>query len=153
MLKTALIKSIYIGWLAAFCASAALADIYKWVDEDGNVHYTSKPPLDDGVEVENIKPLPQFDSSGAVDALREKQAIGEAVDTYKEDTAALKESKKKRAAVRKENCEKLRAKLANVQSRGRIKGVDEEGNITRTTEEERQRRIRDAQEKIKIWCD
>ena len=152
MRQTYLFKSCCVGVLMMFYISA-VAEVYKWTDAEGNVHYTAQPPTENNVEVEQIKPLPPIDSSAAIETLQEQQSIGQAIDEHKEDVTELEESKKKRAALRKENCLKVRKKLANINSSGRIRGVDEKGNVTRATDEERQHRISDAQEKIKIWCD
>ena len=47
-------------WLLAAAATvftvSAGSEIHKWIDEDGNVHYSDSPPSD--VETELVKPLP-----------------------------------------------------------------------------------------------
>jgi len=129
------------------------ARLYKWIDADGNTHYTQQPPPD-GIAAEDIK-LPasvNIDTEQATKSFEEQQKkeqeLSEAVK--KEGKERIREEE--HADLIKENCKKSKAKLENVQNTGRIKAVDEEGNVVRATEEERQRRIKEAQENIKKWC-
>lgn len=68
--------------LALACAGGAAAAPYKWVDKDGNVHYSDKPPPS-GVKAEQVelKPLtevnsppPAASSDAAAPAAPEEQA-------------------------------------------------------------------------------
>ena len=129
------------------------ARLYKWIDADGNTHYTQQPPPD-GIAAEDIK-LPasvNIDTEQATKSFeeqqKEEQELSEAVE--KEEKKRIRQEE--HADLIKENCKKAKAKLENVQNTGRIKAVDEEGNVVRATEEERQRRIKNAQESIKKWC-
>ena len=38
-----MLRKTFIAVLSVFAASAALAQAYKWVDENGIVHYSDKP--------------------------------------------------------------------------------------------------------------
>lgn len=38
--------------LAGCASTAAVAEIYKWVDENGRIHFTDSPPVDKGTKVE-----------------------------------------------------------------------------------------------------
>jgi len=51
--------------------SSAHATLYKWVDADGNTHYTQQPPPGD-IDSETIKPPPRIDTEGALKDLDEK---------------------------------------------------------------------------------
>ncbi len=135
-------------------SSISYAKLYKWVDADGNTHYTQQQPPD-GVVTEDIK-LPasvNIDTEQAVKSFEEQQK-----KRQKQSEAREKEQKEQmrqegHAELKKDNCKKAKAKLKNVQSSGRIRAVDEHGNVVRASEEERQRRIKDAQEKIEKWCE
>jgi hypothetical protein len=129
------------------------AKLYKWVDAEGNTHYTQSPPPD-GATTEDVK-LPasvNIDNKEAVKAFegQEMKKLEPSETKQKEEQEQIK--KTENTELKKGNCKKARAKLENVQSAGRIRAVDENGNVTRATEEERQRRIIDAQGKIEKWC-
>ena len=129
------------------------AKLYKWIDADGNTHYTQQPPPD-GITVEDIK-LPasvNVDTEKAIKRFKAKQKRQQELSEAYEKEGKERLRQEENAELKKENCKKAKAKLENVQSTGRIRAVDEKGYVTRATEEERQRRIKDAQEKIKKWC-
>ena len=134
-------------------SSQSHARLYKWIDADGNTHYTQQPPPD-GIAAENIK-LPasvNIDTEQATKSFEEQQKKAQELSETAEKEEKERIRQEEHADLKKENCKKAKAKLENVQSSGRIRAVDEEGNVIRATEEERQRRIKDAQEKIKKWC-
>ena len=48
--------------VVTFACSTTFAAMYKWVDEEGNTHYTQQPPPD-GIESKTLKPPPAIDGS------------------------------------------------------------------------------------------
>jgi len=127
------------------------AEMYKWVDENGDTHYSQSPPSDDYV-VETIKPQPKVDTDNAKKELEQRRESLLKISEEREKSEQEKLNKEKEEAVKIENCRKAQAKLANNQNAARIRAVDNEGNVVRASEEERQRRIKDAQEKVDKWC-
>ena len=137
--------------LPLLTAVDALAAMYKWVDADGNVQYSQHRPIGDE-DVTTIKPPSKVDTGAAQKDLDgKKKKLG---DLQEGRDKAAEDAKKEagKTALYKSNCETSRAKFNNVQNARRIRAVDEEGNITRATEEERQRRIKAAQANIAKWC-
>lgn len=148
--KKALVPGI---GLLIFCLApvSGYAAMYKWVDEEGNTHYTQQPPPE-GVEGTTVKPPPKVDTEQAVKELqqtREKLQKIEEEHTKQQDETAKQQNQ---AALKKENCRKAQARLSSLQNARRLRAVDEEGNVTRTTEEEHQARIAEVQEKVKKNC-
>jgi len=129
------------------------AKLYKWVDADGNTHYTQSPPPD-GIATEDVK-LPasvNIDTEQAIKSFEAQQKKQQELSEENEKEEKEQMRQEERAELKKDNCKKAKAKYDNVYNTGRIRAVDEEGNVTRATEEERQRRIADAQGKIEKWC-
>ena len=129
------------------------AKMYKWVDADGNTHYTQSPPPD-GAAIEDIN-LPasvNVDTKPAIKSFEAQQKKEQELLETNEKEQKVQNREAEHTALKKDNCRKSRAKLENVQSAGRIRAVDENGNVVRAGEEERQRRITEAQENIKKWC-
>ncbi|MDJ0808270.1 MAG: DUF4124 domain-containing protein [Gammaproteobacteria bacterium] len=63
-------KIVVLLTLIACLISGAIAGVYKWVDEHGDVHYSDKPPAGHGgQEVE----LPQAPSSEAMERAKARQ--------------------------------------------------------------------------------
>jgi len=129
------------------------AKMYKWVDADGNTHYTQTPPPE-GISKEDLN-LPasvNLDNKEAVKAFEEQQNKKQESSEAKQKDEKDQNRQAEHTALKKENCRKAKEKLENNQNTGRIRAVDESGNIVRATEEERQRRITEAQANIKKWC-
>lgn len=69
------------GWsfltlLAAFAARPAVADdIYRWVDQDGVIHYTDRPP-EDGAKPAKLPPLQSISAEGIDAVLAPNSAAG-----------------------------------------------------------------------------
>jgi uncharacterized protein DUF4124 len=131
--------------------STVSAEMYKWIDEDGNTHYTQSPPPGD-IQPDIIKAPPKVDSDSAIKSIkaREKKADELADNRKKSAEEAVKAEEK--AAKKKEHCERSKAQLVKYQ-RPRISTMDEEGNVIRSTEEERQAGIKRIEEQIKKACE
>jgi hypothetical protein len=128
----------------------ARAELYKWVDEAGNVVYTDKPPPDAQVEV--IPPPPPVDSESALEALREQQ---QKFDTLKQEEQKRTEETRKseeELAVAKANCELARDKLTRLRDLPRVYVEEKDGTRRRLGEDERQARIAAAEQDIQKYC-
>ncbi len=129
------------------------AKLYKWIDDSGIIQYTQLEPTD-GSETEDVK-LPasvNIDTSEAIKFFEQQQQQQQEFLKDREKKNKKRMKQEKFLELKKENCEKAKAKYENINNAARIRSVDAEGNVTRATEEERQRRIKDAQEKIEKWC-
>lgn len=134
--------------LLALSTGATAGQIYKWVDDQGNVHFGSQPP--EGQDSTRVNPnisnpktpsapaQPQAEA-GAEDA--EQKAIDEKV---KKDVA-------KKEAERKKYCETVRNNLAQLKNNPRVL-TEENGQVRRLTEEERQSRIAESEKAIETTC-
>ena len=67
-----IIKNSCIFLVFALIAFSISAEIYKWVDEEGKVHYGEKPPQTENTDIKTIKIRDNVDTKSASDALKEK---------------------------------------------------------------------------------
>jgi len=87
---SSLALSLLLG-VALLAATGAAAAPYKWVDKDGNVHYSDKPPPGGKAEEVELKPLsevtsqpvPQSDASGAPAAPADPAAAATGYDSMR----------------------------------------------------------------------
>ncbi|WP_462379466.1 DUF4124 domain-containing protein [Pseudomonas sp. Marseille-QA0892] len=127
---------------------AVAAQVYKWQDANGSLHFSELPP--NGVESLRVDtrlaqasgpttlPLPRLDSQKAED---EQRAIDERV---KAEVA-------EQEANRNMFCTTLRTNLAHLKNNPRVR-VQEGGEPRRVTEEERQQHIQDTEKRIADNC-
>lgn len=133
--------------------SQALAAMYKWVDQEGNVHYSQQPPP--GASRERVAPPPPPPTGAEAESERLQQQL-DALDERKareQEAANERTERTLSAAERSARCEQARNTLATLQSRGRVRVRDAQGVYTRLDETERQAAIERAQQQIAEFCD
>ena len=129
-------------WLALCVALPASAQMYKWVDSDGKVQYSDKPPPSN-IKTEKLR-IPAHAASAPAASegkgTAQKDAVKVGPKTAVEQDQAFRkrqldaakaqeEEGQKRAKVREraENCKRVKAALANLQIGGRQMRIDEKG--------------------------
>ena len=136
--------------LLYFVAGHCYAAMYKWVDEEGNTHYSEKPPVED-VEVKTIKPPPKVDTERALKELGERKKWINETDEGKAKQAEEQADVDKKASTQKANCDLARNKLARVNANPRVYSGEGEDR-RRIGEEERQAKIAEANKMVKEFC-
>lgn len=123
--------------------------IYRWVDEQGQVHYGDRPPA--GVRAEAVPPqlLP-----GSGEAQRHLQDYVRTLEVQEAEQA--KEAEQQRAsqalqAARRADCEASRVRRERLEKPRQLE-FQPDGTARRLTEEERQTRIADTEKRIADVC-
>lgn len=134
--------------------TTAAGQIYKWTDEEGNVHFTDKPVVEEAERVaiqsrrtnpERVQATVQARADAAAKAAEEKAAATPQGPTEEELQARLEERAKK--------CATYRERLQRfVQSR-RIYREDENGERVYLSEEEMQEARETVENQVQEYCD
>jgi hypothetical protein len=141
-------KSISVAISLALCAALpAYAQLYKWVDSSGKVHYSDKPPPGN-VKTEKLRPParpPSPPAAGASADATKKDVTKKDASQAGPETLAEKEQafRKRQAEARKseeeqerkdarardqaENCRRAKAAVANLELGGRQTRINEKG--------------------------
>lgn len=122
-------------------ASSASAGLYKWVDNEGNVHYSQKRPVNQ--QFKRLKAPPP-----APDSAKPLYKSGTPA-TESGKTAATETAKNKE--IRAKNCAQAKKNLSNFQIHRRIR--DKDGNVTTIDDNVRAKNIKNAQDAISNYCD
>lgn len=147
-----LIAVLVIG-LASLSAQAS---IYKWVDADGVIQYTSVPPKDRAYEVvqRTTEGKLRKDSGDELTRLRQKSAEIDKARAEREKQQVQAAADAAEADEKSLLCERARANLATLEEHTRLLMVDpESGEEKRLTEEERQAQMVQSQKDIAYFCD
>ena len=88
-------RRVVIFLLILFYAGSANAEIYKWVDEQGKVHYSDRPQ---GKNTEKVEVKSTVSDAQRQDAERLKQRYQQLYQQIKEDEQAQAEADKKASA-------------------------------------------------------
>lgn len=142
--------------------TSAETPYYRWVDEQGVVNYSQKPPI--GVSAELISqeqafgrrrpesPSSQVAPAQASPAQNQPEEVTDAVpedEEYRQIEARMREEV---AAQKRTNCLQARKNLESFTSRGRIRVRDDEGNYTIISDSDKQKRIERFQDQIRQFC-
>jgi Skp family chaperone for outer membrane proteins len=138
--------------LASGIHAASKATIYKWVDDNGEVHYTQVPPQNREYETLKQASAPADDPDRIRSGLKEQvDAMDKAQEERKEEVKDAEQwsNIQKR---RRENCEIAKKNLANLHQGGNKAFMTPDGEVIRLTDDERQRRIDEANKQIEENC-
>lgn len=128
------------------------AEIYKYI-KDGVVHYSQQKPIDQE-EVEELQPA-QPPAEAPEQARERLQRTIEGLDERREDRIQTKEEGADAVAQRKaleDYCKQVRSNLKTVTENTRIAEKNDSGELVPMTEEQRQARIQDLQQKLQNKC-
>lgn len=137
-----------------FAAGATANEIYKWTDEDGNVHYEDRPS--GAATEERIDIGYRRTDSGAVNQRVQARLDRQAErDEAKSVEAAREEEAAEQAAAAEERaqaCERARARLETYLQSRRLYRTDANGERVYLDDAERQQARQKAEEQITEYC-
>lgn len=165
--------------LGLACSVPASADVYRWVDDDGTVNYGEREPRGRDFTVisrspETTKkpsataPYSAKPYNGSQPVMLESGVATPTSVAAQSDNSNLSDHQKAMleklqadearrqdniAELRKSNCATSKRVLSQMQSRGRIRVRNDAGEETALSDDDRNERIRQAQESIAVNCD
>ncbi len=148
---------ILLACLIALCtlipSSLVMAEIYKWIGEDGKINYTQMPPPS-GVHSEQIKQryLPPAPPAATVNPVVKQQARLEKEKKDKEVDALTAEQEKENAEIRRINCDAATRNLAALETKSQRNFINDKGEYLRPTDEERKKLIDTTKKQIEKYC-
>lgn len=137
----------------ALSSAAVAGDIYKWVDENGNVHYGDKP-VSTQSERMAINSRPTDTTRVAAQTQARIQARTEAREAEAEAAAngPSEEELQAQAAERRQACERSRADMQRLVTSRRIYREDESGERVYLDESEMQATRQRVEDQISEFC-
>ena len=168
-MKKAQITTISTLFLGVFFLSQALAGeaIFRWVDEDGNVHFGDRAPQ--GVEAVQINvkpntvPLVQSGANALPDPGQATEGTEPGMEPEAEPLSAAQQRRQDRAERRREqaekdrikavNCEVMRNQKRQVEPSTRVMIDDGNGGVRRLTDQERQELLKESNDYLSENCD
>lgn len=129
------------------------AEVFKWIDEQGNTHYGDKPTADSSATQLNISEQPAKKSTlNAEDREERRRRLA---DAMQEDRLKKKEEKKlavEQKAQLDKKCIYAKDQLRQYEDSGSIYILDKDGNRIRLPDEHRTAVINDLRAQIKANC-
>lgn len=140
----------FVALIFALAAASSSAEIYKWTDEEGNVHYSDRPTGGENTERMAIRSRPTDPAKVQAERQARHDARVEAAEM--ESTAPQgpsPEVQQADAEDRAEKCERYRAREFEFTRARRIYKLDEGGDRVYYTEDE----MAEARAKVEALVD
>lgn len=136
-----------------FSASAVAGEIYKWVDEDGNVHYEDRPTVED---VERVAVVSNNSSNSSVQASIDRRR---SYESNLADARSKKEEEEQKAAElaqiaaeREQKCAESRSRMERYLQARRLYKEGEGGEREYLDDAQVMEARSKAQEDIQAYC-
>lgn len=144
--------------LLAVGPGAAQAEVYKWTDAEGRVHYGDEPPSDSIPEFK-VRPPPVVTPDSAFSKAPTEQERQDRQRRLLESFAADRREKqqaererKQVAARREKNCRTARARLRSAQDANLIFDYDQQGNRIFYDRAQRENYLQRLRKDVRQWC-
>jgi hypothetical protein len=130
------------------------AGVYKWVDENGKVHYGDQPRASQPaveMKVDETAPAPSFTD----DELSREEKRERLLQSMEEDRVEKQEMREKQKAVKEKNrqkCIQYRDKMRHYERASSIYKLDKDGNRVYMSDADRARSTKNLQANIKKYC-
>ncbi len=130
----------------------AHAELYKWTDSQGKVHYTDQPPT------ANAQTIKSHQSGQAETTTQATQTLNEKDQAYQKrrDEAeharlkAVKEAEQER--IQRENCTKARNNLSSLQNSSRVYSTNAAGQRIYMDDATRANALANSQKAVSDFC-
>ncbi len=146
-------RAIAVALMLAVAAAgpAAAGDIFKWTDEDGNVHFEDRPA---GENPEKVAIQSKPTNPARVQAMVQSRAdaAAKAAEAEAAPTGPSSEELQAQADARVEKCSKYRAQLQRFVTSRRLYRQDENGERVYLDEEETQAARERVENQVQDYC-
>ena len=157
-------KSVLLAVMLAFAATA-FAQMYRWVDKDGRVHYTATPPPP-GAKSRTLRapsapasaPDDAAQDAGARDARKGPLTPAEQEQEFRKRQLEAQKAREKEALAAKdaeakqENCARAREALRTFESGQRVSRTDAQGERYYLEDDARASETEAARRAVQDWC-
>ena len=152
-----LLHKIFVFLIVLLLSQIANAEtIYKWVDEDGQVHFGSKAGSKDAKEVkiknryiDSGKSTPPISAQERAD--KTKRFIN-ALDAENKSIADAKAKKRKEDESKVIRCNASRDQLRRYENSGALYDLDEKGNRILLNKKQYDQAMSQARARVQKWC-
>lgn len=145
--------------LALALPLAAHAEMYKWTDPSGKVHYSDQKPTESQSKtVENAKAAPAAATAAKEQAKPAPKSLADKELEFNKRRKEAQEATTKReqeeatTKEKKENCERSRAALQALQRGDRMARPNEKGETIVMDDKARQQETERTQKQVNEWC-
>lgn len=147
----------YLLFLLILTSANALAVVSKWVDANGQVHYSDQPPPPDA-QSKTLRQMTDTQGSASVSGvaapktLAEKEAELKKAQKEKKEAAGKAAQKQAAAEAQQASCAAAQQNLRALQQGTRMVEIDAKGEQSYVDDKQREQRIEKTQKDISNYC-
>lgn len=147
-------KRVFVISLVLFLYAplATHADVYRWVDEEGGVHFSDRPKSHPSAEKIEIKTDTVHQDPNQQKRLKYQQHLLSVIEEERKIKQKKLAEKKKRKEEKKKSCKKARKTLDEYLTSGQLYNINKDGSKFYLSDDEREQEIKKAKEVVKYWC-
>ena len=151
--------------LAGLLTPVHAETVYKWIDEDGQVHYGGKAKQENAkkIEIKNrylgSENIPPSTNAEAEEAEEEEEDVFEkqkrflnALDAEKKAISDEKNKKKDQAELKAIRCNAARDQIKRTENSGALYDLDEKGNRILLNKKQYEQAMKQARARVSKWC-
>jgi len=134
---------------------ASSAGVYKWVDDNGKVHYGDQPQSSQPSVELNIDDTPSMSPGSSDNGMSREEKRERLLQSMQEDRFEKQEQKEKQQALRAQNkkkCNRYRDQMRHYQRANSLYKLDQDGNRVYMSDGERSRSTKKLQARINKYC-
>lgn len=151
-----MLRHLLLLTLGLSLLTTASAEIYKYIDEHGQVQYTDKPPLLPK-EAPIKKQTQPSDNAALADRvaadLKARDATAKAQAAAKQAETEKKRADELTAADKADRCVQARGKYENLTTSHRVYSLNDKGERVYLDDKQIEQSIAAAKEQMDNWCD
>ena len=134
------------------------AEVYKWTDEHGRVHFSDKPPSKDTPEYQLRTPASSGSTSSPAsltDAERRarQKKLSDSLEVDRIEKQQAESKRQQQQAKREHNCKVARKEASASKRANLIYDYDQQGNRVYYSEAKKQRYLESLRAEVRKWCD
>ena len=130
---------------------AALGEVFRWVDDNGRVHYTDKPPPGQGERVE-VTTSPEPPAATASDRDQNRQRLLRMYERERQERKTAKAQQDKDRAELKRNCDEAADTLRRYLSGGVLYEIKPDGSRRFFSAAAKDREVADLRNALQRHC-
>jgi hypothetical protein len=139
-------------WGALALTAHAHAELYKWTDAQGKVHYTDQPPTLDSQTVKPSTAGQAETTSKATQSLDAQEQAYQKRRKEAEEARAKADKDAEQARITRENCDKARKNLDTVQNTPMVYTTNAAGQRIYMDDAARARALSSSQNDVSKYC-
>ncbi len=134
------------------------AEVYKWIDDQGRVHFSDKPPGENTAQYHLRAPASTSESSKEVtpgDAERriKQRKLMESLEAERLEKEQAVARQKQQQVARERKCQYARAELRASKNANLIYDYDAQGNRVYLNEARKQKYLESRYAAVQKWCE